>query len=997
MSEKQDMGTVDLVVRSITATQGVNSPNISRIETKTIQNASDSVTISAKLLTQIAEVTSLADDAQADATAALLELTSIVSDDRLSKDEKPWTKAEYDEIIAEQAGIDAQLTNYSLTALKTAYDNAVTALTTYLGTLSPAYTDFTTHTTIVGTTFHSKFADVYAARQAGLDGIAAEAKELADAAQTAAETAQATADAACTRTFDTKAEIEAATGNYDYEIAYCIETVTFWQCGLSGTAFTDKGATQPSSASLVGAWLGNETPEIPDNAAGTTYVRNKNWTDITGWSLSNATASYVDGKLRLTATGANPQIYVSVSGYLGKTVRVIANRISGPATTLRIIPGSGTAVSQLYSNDRAIADAYIPAGATGNLAIVPGYSGAVSGDVYEIEALYIGTALSDIPDIDNSGNGIHGTINGCTPVLTSRGKALSFDGVNDYVSFDVTKFTGTGAFTFSCWIEGKTRTAIQYLFIRATGSAGGRGIHCYLTATNRAELVVSVDGTAMVVLTADAGSECTADCELSFEYSPSTYMRIYKDGVLIKETTSSVPALAFYSAAQQLRLGANAVASYFYSGWIAAALLYSRALTAQEHRGYALGLLPELPYSLADWKLDPTNANNVVTTYAPRYRGIGRLSATTTAAYAGYTVASDGSVTAGSTITPNIGDTMVNYYNGGVSTLGIYKWSGTAWALDTTSATLALAAEDLMHLRLGGITVGDYTTWITAIGKTLFIQEIKLLASGWMKSHNYDETGTTPNEMPTSGFMLDVAGEVIKSVGSIFANCRIQNANLTDVTIDGVLNTDQITTTAALSASFTAPASYLGSELQEAIPLLMSNNFITASGTFNSKTVNGIRYSGYHLGAYYIIRFTDASTLTIYGPNTYTYQGTIAVSSLGSATLLADTTASRLIHCYKSSVSALESISTTSYVYFTVKRPITCILYNSTAEATATLAIMYGTTPYAIAVYDGSNTIPVVLNPGFYKLTVSSGTGYLKALGIYGQADASYDTIFVPA
>jgi hypothetical protein len=122
--------------------------------------------------------------AQADATAALTALTNIASDNILSPGEKPAVVLDYSAITAEQAGIDAQATAYSITTEKTTYDNAVSALTTYLGTLTGWNTIPGSDVTIVGTTFRSKFSDVYTGRQALLNAIYAKAKALADAAQT---------------------------------------------------------------------------------------------------------------------------------------------------------------------------------------------------------------------------------------------------------------------------------------------------------------------------------------------------------------------------------------------------------------------------------------------------------------------------------------------------------------------------------------------------------------------------------------------------------------------------------------------------------------------------------------------------------------------------------------------------------------------------------------------------------------------------------------------
>lgn len=111
--------------------------------------------------------------AQTSASAANTAITNIGSDNILSPGEKPVVVQDYAVITGEQAGIDAQATAFAVTTELTAYDAAITALTAYLGTLSGWNTLPGSDVVIVGTTFRSKFADVYTAKQALLNKIAA--------------------------------------------------------------------------------------------------------------------------------------------------------------------------------------------------------------------------------------------------------------------------------------------------------------------------------------------------------------------------------------------------------------------------------------------------------------------------------------------------------------------------------------------------------------------------------------------------------------------------------------------------------------------------------------------------------------------------------------------------------------------------------------------------------------------------------------------------------
>lgn len=132
------------------------------------------------------------------ALSAIAKITDMASDNILSPVEKPSLVAEYTTITAEQSGIDAQASAYAITTEKTNYDTSISALTTYLnGLTSPvAWNVLSGDTTIVGTTFRSKFNDVYAKRQILLNKIYDAAKYLADTAQTSATNANSAAVAA---------------------------------------------------------------------------------------------------------------------------------------------------------------------------------------------------------------------------------------------------------------------------------------------------------------------------------------------------------------------------------------------------------------------------------------------------------------------------------------------------------------------------------------------------------------------------------------------------------------------------------------------------------------------------------------------------------------------------------------------------------------------------------------------------------------------------------
>ena len=103
--------------------------------------------------------------AQNDATQANTDITAILNNNLLLAEEKAVIKDHYDLLLEEQSGIVAVATLYGIGTELTDYNAAVTALTGYLTSLNPLYTDFAQDSVINGATFRGLFNDVYGARQ----------------------------------------------------------------------------------------------------------------------------------------------------------------------------------------------------------------------------------------------------------------------------------------------------------------------------------------------------------------------------------------------------------------------------------------------------------------------------------------------------------------------------------------------------------------------------------------------------------------------------------------------------------------------------------------------------------------------------------------------------------------------------------------------------------------------------------------------------------------
>ncbi len=120
-----------------------------------------------------------ATNAVAIASAAEAQLASIADDSILSPGEKPAVMQTYDTLIAEQSYLVSQANALNITTEKNQYNNAISALILYLGTIPGWNVVPGTDVAINLTTFNSKFVDVYTKKQILLNKLADVASTLA--------------------------------------------------------------------------------------------------------------------------------------------------------------------------------------------------------------------------------------------------------------------------------------------------------------------------------------------------------------------------------------------------------------------------------------------------------------------------------------------------------------------------------------------------------------------------------------------------------------------------------------------------------------------------------------------------------------------------------------------------------------------------------------------------------------------------------------------------
>lgn len=385
-------------------------------------------------------------NASINADSSNAQLAEIASDGKLTPAEKKIVVRDYTVITTEQGGIDSQASAYGITTEKTTYDNAISALTVYLNSLTTAtaWNDITGNTDVVGLTFRSKFSDVYTARQSLLNAIYAVAKAKTDAAQSSADK-NTNAQSVTNPKFDgstdgwsftnsegsiASSEFYSETGSKGFpgNATYLVHQGQSGQTWARASNAAQNPVTPGQVVSVTAAVRDAGTAGSPGVAASpsansTAYVRSMiEWMDDTGAVIDRTYGTPTGGNggtyfqcnskasgpapANATAARAGLEFDDHTSGYLNASVV----QYSAQPDNLDAVPNSGTrkAVSSVDPNNRALIDfsqghlnpklAYIADDATSGRYAVSNIDGNRRALVDFTQGAHIGKNLDNIGD-----------------------------------------------------------------------------------------------------------------------------------------------------------------------------------------------------------------------------------------------------------------------------------------------------------------------------------------------------------------------------------------------------------------------------------------------------------------------------------------------------------------------------------------------------------------------------------------------------------------------
>ena len=189
---------------------------------------------------------------------------------------------------------------------------------------------------------------------------------------------------------------------------------------------------------------------------------------------------------------------------------------------------------------------------------------------------------------DLSGNGNHGNLANSPTFNTDNGGNLLFDGVNDYVNIpqkSIYEFANSDPFSLHVWFKATIESS-GYGAPITHALNGGRGYYFNITG-NGTFYFDYWDGSLFRGLVGSSGSISMNVWTHVIATSASnshTDMKLYKNGTLTSYSYrgTSTPNTINYNGVP-LRVGSRGDGTYF-SGNIAQALIYNRALSADEVR-----------------------------------------------------------------------------------------------------------------------------------------------------------------------------------------------------------------------------------------------------------------------------------------------------------------------------------------------------------------------------------------------------------------------------
>ena len=182
---------------------------------------------------------------------------------------------------------------------------------------------------------------------------------------------------------------------------------------------------------------------------------------------------------------------------------------------------------------------------------------------------------------DVSTNTNNGTFNNGPTFSTSGGGSIGFDGSDDYVDCGDNSITKpTGEMTISYWLYGYNGNGNA----GGVGTMGGGGSRGYLLGPRNVGtfyFYISSSSTSLHSVTY-TDSNLTGWNHIVGIYKPSEYIKLYINGVLVGESTSSIPSSQYQGNGISFKIGNRGDGTGQRAGYVGNVQIYHKSLSSQE-------------------------------------------------------------------------------------------------------------------------------------------------------------------------------------------------------------------------------------------------------------------------------------------------------------------------------------------------------------------------------------------------------------------------------
>lgn len=361
----------------------------------------------------------------------------------------------------------------------------------------------------------------------------------------------------------------------------------------------DSASLDLTSAMTLEAWVNPSkltqwhTVLLKESAAGMAYELYAHNPDISrpaAYGTLNGTIRGVTGTASLptntwthlatTYDGTNMQLFVN-----GALVRTVArtglmNATTGPLRIGGNLPWGGEFFAGLIDEVRAYNRALTASEITADMnrgSMPPPPPPPTPTPAGPVLALGFNEAAGSAIAHDTSGAAHDGTIREAQFVAGKYGNALSFDGVNDWVTVaDAADLDLTSAMTLEAWVRPSDLAGWRTVLMKE--SADSAAYELYANEETNRPSAYFVAGTTFKGVTGTAALSTAAWTHLATTYDGAN-MRIYVNGVLARTVARTG---AINATAAPLRVGGNNAWGEFFAGLIDEVRVYNRALSQAE-------------------------------------------------------------------------------------------------------------------------------------------------------------------------------------------------------------------------------------------------------------------------------------------------------------------------------------------------------------------------------------------------------------------------------